>query len=124
MTQEKLNFAVSKKVGQYVGPVLSVLFLSELVTLYIYNTPTSAHTVYLNGFVLFSLSFYLITIHNIWTKHWPILITLSAWAMTALGLYRLFFPAAPQAPVAVSYTHLDVYKRQDEYCLHPYYNYT
>ena len=99
MTQEKLNFAVSKKVGQYVGPVLSVLFLSELVTLYIYNTPTSAHTVYLNGFVLFSLSFYLITIHNIWTKHWPILITLSAWAMTALGLYRLFFPAAPQAPV-------------------------
>jgi hypothetical protein len=55
--------------------------------------------VYLNGFVLFSLGFYLITIHNIWTKHWPILITLSAWAMTALGLYRLFFPAAPQAPV-------------------------
>ena len=92
----------SKKVGRYVGPVLLALFISEIVTLHIYQTEASPQIVYLNGFVLLLFGFYLVSIHNVWTKHWPILITLTAWGTTALGLYRLFFPTAPQAPVNLS----------------------
>lgn len=93
----KPNYEISKKVGRYVGPVLTVLFLSELATLHIYDTPASPHIVYLNGFVLVLFGFYLVTIHNIWTRHWPILVTLTAWGATLLGLFRLFFPMAAQA---------------------------
>lgn len=97
----------SKKVGKYVGPVLAALFISEAVTLHIYQTPPHAQLVYLNGFVLLLFGFYLVLIHNVWTRHWPVLITLSAWGATILGLYRLFFPNAQQAPVnAFTYTAL------------------
>lgn len=95
------DYQASKKVGRYIGPVLATLFVSEIVTLHIYKTPASPQLVYLNGFVLLLLGFYLISVHNIWTRHWPILITLSAWGTTALGLFRLFFPTASQAPVSV-----------------------
>lgn len=99
MPHNNPDYAASKKVGKFVGPVLSALFLSELVTLRIYHAPISAHVVYLNGFVLFVLGAYLVTRHNVWITKWPLLITLSAWAMVILGLYRLFLPEAPQAPV-------------------------
>lgn len=96
------NYQNSQKVGRYVGPVLTALFLSEIITLHIYDTPASPHIVYLNGFVLLLFGFYLVTIHNVWTKHWPLLITLSAWATVMLGLYRLFFPTAAQAHASAS----------------------
>ena len=101
-TAKQPNNAFSKKVGRYLGPVLTVLFLSEIITLHIYTTPASPHIVYLNGFILLLFGFYIVSIHNIWTKHWSVLITLSAWGATALGLFRLFFPTAMQAPVDVS----------------------
>lgn len=96
---EQTDYQNSIKVGRYVGPVLAALFLSEIVTLHIYETPASPHIVYLNGFVLLLLGFYLVSVHNVWTKRWPVLITLSAWGATALGLFRLFYPTAAQAPL-------------------------
>jgi hypothetical protein len=96
------DYSASKKVGRYVGPVLAVLFLSEIRTLHIYEAPVSAQIVYLNGFVLLLFGFYLVSIHNVWTRHWPVLITLAAWSATGLGIFRLFFPTAPQAPVGTS----------------------
>lgn len=73
--------------------------MSEIVTLRIYETPASPHTVYLNGFVLLLLGAYLVSVHNIWTRRWPVLITVSAWGAVVLGVLRLFFPTAAQAPV-------------------------
>ncbi len=96
---KQLDYSASKKVGRYLGPVLTALFLSEIVTLHIYETPASSHTVYLNGFVLLLFGFYIVSIHNVWTRRWPILITISGWGATTLGLFRLFFPTATQAPV-------------------------
>lgn len=99
---KQFDYQTSKKVGRYLGPVLTTLFLSEIVTLRIYDTPTSPHIVYLNGFVLLLFGSYLVSIHNVWARRWPVLITLSAWIITALGLFRLFFPTAEQAPVSLS----------------------
>ncbi|HEV2402602.1 MAG TPA: hypothetical protein VGS08_00185 [Candidatus Saccharimonadales bacterium] len=98
----QLDYSDSKKVGRYVGPVLAILFLSEIRTVHIYEVSASPQIVYLNGFVLLLFGFYLVSIHNIWTRHWPVLITLSAWSATLLGLYRLFFPTSPQAPVGMA----------------------
>lgn len=95
---KQLNHTNAKQLGQYLGPVLTLLFLSEIVTLDIYKTPASPHIVYLNGFVLFLFGFYIARVHTVWTKRWPILITIAGWGMTALGLLRLFFPDASQAP--------------------------
>lgn len=99
MIMKQLDYSASKKVGQYVGPVLAVLFLAEIKALDIYRIPASPQLVFLNGFVLFAFGFYLVSVHNVWTKHWPVLITLSAWGATILGVLRLLFPTAPQAPV-------------------------
>lgn len=104
------DYQASKRVGRYVGPVLAALFLSEIVTLPIYATPASPHIVYLNGFVLLLFGFYLVSIHTVWTRHWPVFITLSAWSATILGLFRLFFPTMTQAPVDIStYTMLALF---------------
>ena len=106
----RVEISASKKVGRFAGPVLSALFLSEIVTLPIYNSQVNEHVVYLNGFVLLAFGFYLVTVHNVWTRRWPVLITLTAWLMTALGLYRLFFPTAEQAPVTTpTYVMLTVF---------------
>lgn len=99
---KKYDSDYSKTVGGYVGSVLSLLFLSELVTPSMYEQPISSHTVYLNGFVLVIFGAYIISKHNIWRKDWTVLVTLSGWLMTLLGIYRLFFPTAPQAPVSTS----------------------
>ncbi len=110
MSRDTFDYTASKKVGKIVGPVLSALFLSELVTLHIYRTPISAHVVYLNGFMLLVFGAYLVSRHNVWTTKWPLLITLSAWSMVALGLYRLFLPEAPQAPVnTTTYASLSLF---------------
>lgn len=110
MAKTHIDDTRSKEIGKYVGPVLAVLFLSEIITLPIYTVPAGEQIVYLNGFVLFLFGFYLVRIHTVWTTRWPILITLSAWAMTGLGLYRLFFPTAVQATVkAMTYLMLVVF---------------
>ena len=96
---KQLDYSVSKKVGRYIVPVLAVLFWSEIKALDIYRVPASPQLVFLNGFVLCVFGFYLVSVHNVWTKHWPVLITLSAWGATVLGVLRLLFPDAPQAPV-------------------------
>lgn len=98
----KISNVESKRIGKYLGPVLATLFLSEIVTLRIYTVHASPHLVYLNGFIMLLFGFYIVTIHNNWTRRWPVLITLSGWGATLLGVYRLFFPDAPQAPVAMS----------------------
>lgn len=84
-------------IGKYLGPVLSLLLISEVVNFHIWNTSTNPQLVYLNGFVLLLFGFYIIRVHNLWVKSWPVLITLSGWFFTILGVMRMFFPEAKQA---------------------------
>ncbi len=87
----------SKELGRYIGPVLVLLFLSEIINFHIWSTGNTPQLIYLNGFVLLLFGWYIVSKHNIWTLTWPVLITIIGWAATALGLYRMFFPTAPQA---------------------------
>jgi hypothetical protein len=84
-------------IGKYVGPVLSLLIISEIINYRIWKIPTNPQLVYLNGFILLLFGFYIIRVHNIWVRSWPVLITLSGWFFTILGVLRMFFPEAQQA---------------------------
>jgi hypothetical protein len=87
----------SREIGRYIGPVLVLLFVSEIINLHIWSNGNPPQLNYLNGFVLLLFGWYIVSKHNIWTRSWPILITLAGWFATLLGLYRMFFPDAPQA---------------------------
>jgi hypothetical protein len=84
-------------IGKYLGPVLSLLIISEIINFHIWKSPTNPQLVYLNGFVLLLFGFYIIRVHNLWIKDWPVFITLSGWFFTVLGVMRMFFPEAQQA---------------------------
>ena len=88
--------ANSKNIAGLVGPVIIVLILSETMNLHIWVTNIPANT-YLNGILLFIGGLSIIRVHNSW-RGWPALITLVAWLFLLLGLYRVFFPEAGQAP--------------------------
>lgn len=91
------KFENSRNIGKYVGPVLSLLIISEIINYHIWKVPVGPPLVYLNGFVLLLFGFYIIRIHNIWVRSWPVFITLSGWFFTILGVMRMFFPEAQQA---------------------------
>ena len=87
----------SRELGRFIGPVTVLLFISEIVNLHIWSNGNSPQLNYLNGFVLLILGFSIVSTHNIWTLRWPVLITMTGWFSTLLGLYRMFFPEVPQA---------------------------
>ncbi len=57
----------------------------------------TAPVVYLNGAVLFVGGVAIVQAHNLWTRGWPLLVTLTGWAVTAVGLFRMIAPTAAQA---------------------------
>ena len=88
----------SREIAQLVGPMVVAVTLSELfhLPLWATNLPT---VTYLSGALLFLAGVAILRIHNLWVRGWPVLVTLVGWASALGGLYRMFAPKAPQAPV-------------------------
>jgi hypothetical protein len=57
----------------------------------------TAPVVYLNGTLLFVGGVAIVQAHNRWSGGWPLLVTLTGWGGTALGLFRMIAPEAAQA---------------------------
>ena len=57
----------------------------------------TAPVVYLNGALLFVGGVAMVQAHNRWGWGWPLLVTLTGWGVTALGLIRMIAPDAAQA---------------------------
>ena len=77
----------------YIAVGLGVLINSEyykrlLEKEYIENRPV----VYLNGYIILAIGFFLITLHNIWVIDWPVIITLFGWFAFIKGLFILVLP--------------------------------
>jgi uncharacterized membrane protein HdeD (DUF308 family) len=87
----------SRNLAGLVGPPIVVLAITEALNLDILRTNTAA-TIYFNGTVLFVVGLALIRAHNVWTREWPVMLTLTGWVALVMGLYRMFVPGAPQAP--------------------------
>jgi hypothetical protein len=94
---ERASLASSRELGRYVGPVVVLLLVSELINFRIWEGGNPPQMNYLNGFVLLLFGFFIIHRHNVWVYRWPVWITLTGWFFAMLGLYRMFFPAAQQA---------------------------
>lgn len=77
------------------GPILMVLAFSEALNLSIW-TKVPSSVVYLNGLLLFIGGLSIIRAYPHWAMDWTILVTLTGWSSLILGLYRVFFPVAPQ----------------------------
>ncbi len=86
----------SRQLAQIIGPTLSVMTLSEIKNLSIWES-TIPSVIYLNGVLLFIGGIAIIRVHNFWVRSWIILITLMGWLTLLLGLLRMFFPTAKQA---------------------------
>jgi hypothetical protein len=85
----------SKRIAGLLGPVLIALSLSEALNLRLLTSeigPRLVHLVYLNGTLLFVAGVSIIRVHNRWTRSWPVLVTLTGWFSTLLGLVRMFAP--------------------------------
>ena len=46
--------------------------------------------VYLSGVAMFVAGLAVVRTHNLWTRNWTVLVTLSGWFFLALGLLRMF----------------------------------
>jgi hypothetical protein len=86
----------SRQLAQIIGPTLSVMTLSEMINLPIWESNISSVT-FLNGVLLFVGGISIIRVHNFWVHSWIILITLIGWLTIILGLLRMFFPTVKQA---------------------------
>lgn len=85
----------SKQIAGLIGPTLVVLSITEGLNLHIWAT-NIPQVIYLNGTLLFVAGLSIVRAHNSWSRDWPVLITLTGWAVMFFGLFRMFVPEARQ----------------------------
>ena len=81
----------SKQIAGLIGPTLIVLTISEAINAHIWanNIPAAIH---FNGALLFVAGLSIVRAHNLWSRGWPVLVTLVGWIAMLLGLFRMFAP--------------------------------
>lgn len=60
-----------------------------LIQPHLYDTQIPP-VVYLSGVAMFVAGLAVVRAHNLWTRNWTVLVTLSGWFFLALGLLRMF----------------------------------
>jgi hypothetical protein len=89
----------SAHVARLLGPALIGITVTEWMNLDIFTAamgPSFATHVYLNGTLLFIAGLALVRAHNVWTRRWPVLITLVGWFAVVAGLGRMAAPVSAQ----------------------------
>ena len=87
----------SKQLARLIGPTLIALGATEASNMEMFSNQM-APVVYLNGAILFVAGLAIVRAHNVWTRRWPVIITLVGWISLIGGLWRMAAPSAPQAP--------------------------
>src|SRR5262245_29330612 len=101
-----MDLSRSRRIAGLVGPTLIALILSEnrFVSPHLYDQQIPP-LVYLSGTLFFVAGLAIAAVHNVWTRSWPILVTLTGWFGILLGLYRMFaaeyYMASAQSAPAV-----------------------
>jgi hypothetical protein len=85
--------ASSKRIAGLIGPVLIAVAMSEWINLRAFAA-NPLPVVYLNGTLLLVAGIAIVRDHNRWVRGWPLLVTLTGWASTVLGLFRMFAPSS------------------------------
>lgn len=88
----------SKSIAAIVGPTLVVMIISEMKfwnpSLY---DDQIVPVIYLNGLLFFVAGLSIVRYHNVWTKQWPVILTVIGYATMVLGLFRMFLPNVQEA---------------------------
>jgi len=95
--EEQRETSDSRRLAGLIGPSIMVVTASEALRYNIWDVNIPAVT-YLNGTLLFIGGLAIVRAHNRWTRRWPVLITLTGWAILCFGLIRMFAPEAKQPP--------------------------
>ena len=89
----------STSIAGLIGPTLIVLTITEWMNLDVFIAAIGASYgphVYLNGSLLFVAGLAIVRAHNLWTRGWPVLITLVGWFALLAGLGRMVAPVSAQ----------------------------
>lgn len=86
---------ITRRIAAVLGPTLVAVTVSETINLDIWSH-VDATVVYLNGLLFLVGGLVIVTNHNRWHFGGPLLVTLSGWLLLTAGMYRMFFPVAPQ----------------------------
>ena len=89
------NDEISRRIGSGLGPTLIAVTISEWMNFGIW-TENHPPLTYLNGMILFAVGVAIIRFHSRLRPFWALSITIAGWLIAAGGLFRLFFPTAPQ----------------------------
>jgi len=81
----------SKRIAGLLGPTIVVMTAAELPLLqpHLYDAQIPP-VVYLSGVLMFVAGLAIVRAHNLWTRDWRVLVTLSGWFFLLLGLFRMF----------------------------------
>lgn len=93
--------ANSRNIAGLLGPTMIAIAVSEALNLRMLTSfigPSHAPLVYLNGTLLFVAGLSIVRVHNVWTRGWPLLVTVVGWFVLLLGLARMFAPVSVQEP--------------------------
>jgi len=85
----------SRRLAGLIGPTLVAIAISKALNFHMWVTNVAPVT-YLVGILLFVAGLSIIRAHNVWTRGWPVLITLLGWVIIFGGLVRMFVPEAQQ----------------------------
>ena len=85
----------SQQIAGLVGPTIVAMIVSEfpLVQPHLYDAQIPP-VVYLSGVLMFVGGLAIVRTHNLWTRDWTVLVTLTGWSFLALGLFRMFAASA------------------------------
>jgi hypothetical protein len=91
--------ARSTHLARLLGPALIGISITEGMNLDVFsaaNGSSFAAHVYLDGTLLFIAGLAIVRAHNLWTRRWPVLITLVGWLAIVAGLGRMVAPVSAQ----------------------------
>ena len=86
-------------IAKLLGPALIGLTVTEWMNLDIFTAasgPSFATHVYLDGTLIFIAGLAIVRVHNVWSRHWPVLITLVGWFAVVAGFGRMAAPLSSQ----------------------------
>lgn len=86
----------SRQISGLIGPTMVAVGVTEAIYMDIFADQI-APVVYLNGAILFVAGLAIVRAHNLWTRRWPIALTMTGWVALIVGLWRMASPDAPQA---------------------------
>jgi uncharacterized membrane protein HdeD (DUF308 family) len=103
----------SRQIAGLAGPTLLAALVSEfpVVQPHLYDSQIPP-VVYLSGVLMFIAGLAIVRAHNVWTRRWNVLVTLTGWFFLVLGLVRMFaasqYRQATQATSSAVFMALEV----------------